>query len=139
MRSTTGWWRWARSCPISSISRSSGCCSQTQTIGGHHIGHSLFVGLVLLLPGLYLITRRGKAGLALVGAAHVSHILSDSVTHVPRSLLWPLLGTDFAQVTLLGTRATILTETAAGLILLLVARWVTLRGRLDRLLLEGRL
>jgi hypothetical protein len=42
-------------------------------------------------------------------------------------------------VTLLGTRATIITETAAGLILLLVARRVALRGRLDLLLLEGRL
>ena len=74
-----------------------------------------------------------------MGVAVLSHLAGDPVTHAPGTLLWPLLGTDFAQVTLLGTRATIPVETAAGLILLLVARRVALRGRLDVLLLDGRL
>ena len=33
--------------------------------GGHHIGHSLFGGLALLLPGLYILARGSTARLAL--------------------------------------------------------------------------
>ena len=106
---------------------------------GHTVGHTLLFSLTILLPGLLLLARRNDPRLLAVGVAVLSHLAGDPVTHAPGTLLWPLLGTDFAQVTLLGTRATILTETAAGLILLLVARRVALRGRLDALLLDGRL
>jgi hypothetical protein len=78
-------------------------------------------------------------GLLAVGVAALSHLASDPVTHAPRILLWPLLGADFAQVTLLGTWATIVTETAAGLIMVLVARSLHHRDRLHLLWQAGRL
>ena len=106
---------------------------------GHTFGHTLLFALTILLPGLYLLVSRNEPRLLAVGVAVLSHLAGDPVTHAPGTLLWPLLGTSFAQVTLLGTRATIITETAAGLILLCAAYWQHRRGRLDALLLDGRL
>ena len=107
--------------------------------GGHHIGHSLFVGLALLLPGLYLLAWRGKAGLALVGAAHLSHILSDSVTHVPRSLLWPFISLDIPWNGILLRSSNIGAEVLAFAVLLFTVRALWTQGRLKRLMYEGRL
>ncbi len=107
--------------------------------GGHHIGHSLFVGLALLLFGFYLFARRGKAGLALVGAAHLSHVFSDSLTHVPRSLLWPFISLDIPWNGILLRASNIGAEVVAFAVLLLFLRTLRAQGRLERLLYEGRL
>ncbi|MCH7511728.1 MAG: metal-dependent hydrolase [Chloroflexi bacterium] len=107
--------------------------------GGHHIGHSLFVGLALLLPGLYLLAWRGKAGLALVGAAHLSHVFSDSVTHVPRSLLWPFISLDIPWNGILLRSSNIGAEVLAFAVLLFALRALRTQGHLKRLLYEGRL
>ena len=105
---------------------------------GHLFGHTLLFALTMLLPGLYLLVSRNDPRLLAVAVAVLSHFAGDPVTHAPRILLWPLFGVEFSRVSLLGPWG-IPVETAAGLILLLVARRVALRGRLDLLLLEGRL
>ncbi len=107
--------------------------------GGHHIGHSLFVGLALLLFGFYLFARRGKAGLALVGAAHLSHVLSDSLTHVPRSLLWPFISLDIPWNGILLRASNIGAEVVAFAVLLFTLRALWTHGRLKRVIYEGRL
>ncbi len=105
---------------------------------GHLFGHTLLFALTILLPGIYLLVSRNDPRLLAVGVAVLSHFAGDPVTHAPRILLWPLLGVEFSRVSLLGPWG-IPVETAAGLILLLVARRVALRGRLHVLLLDGRL
>ena len=106
---------------------------------GHVIGHTLLFALLLLVPGIVLLTGRRQARLLCVGLGDLSHLAVDPVTHAPQTLLWPLLGSDFPQVTLLGPNATVATEITAGLIILSVL-WTTVRrGRARDLLREGRL
>jgi len=69
----------------------------------------------------------------------LSHLASDPVTHAPQILFWPLLGLDFPDVSLLNRPATIATETAAAVILLLAARSLRRQNRLGVALHEGRL
>ena len=107
--------------------------------GGPPIGHSLFGGLALLPPGPYLLGWRGKAGLALVGAAHLSHVFSDSVTHVPRSLLWPFISLDIPWNGILLRSSNIGAEVLAFAVLLFALRALRTQGHLKRLLYEGRL
>ncbi len=106
---------------------------------GHVFAHTLLFALVFLVPGAFLLRRAGDPRLLSVGVAVLTHLLSDPVTHAPENLFWPLLGWQFSKVTLLRPWATVLTEVAAGLIILMVV-WSLMRaGRLELLLRVGRL
>ena len=97
---------------------------------GHVIGHTLLFGLVLVVLGVLLAVRSSDVRLLCLGIGDLTHLAVDPVTHAPQILFWPLLGTDFPQVTLLGPWATVATEAAAGLIL---ATFVVLTYRAGRL------
>ena len=105
----------------------------------HLFAHTLLFPLTLLVPGFYLWVRLGDPRLVGVGMGVLSHLASDPVTHAPQILFWPLLGLDFPDVSLLNRPATIATETAAALILLLAARSLRRQNRLGVALHEGRL
>lgn len=105
--------------------------------GGHHIGHSVFLGLALLLAGLVLVARRSDARLALVGAGDLLHILSDSVTHVPHSLLWPFVTLDVPWNAILLRGTNVGGEVAAAVLLFFVLRDLARKGRLSRLIRRG--
>lgn len=106
---------------------------------GDVFGHTLLFALVILLPGIYLLARAGDPRMLAMAVASLSHIALDPVNHAPQTLFWPLLGLDFPHVSLLDLRATIITEAAAGLILLVAAVALQRQGRLERFVREGRL
>lgn len=105
---------------------------------GHTFGHTLLFALAIILPGLYLMSRRRDPRLLTVGVAVLTHLLADPVAHAPNNLFWPLLGLEFSHATLLGPWGTVTTEAAAALIWLLVAMSLYRRGRLRLLVYEGR-
>jgi len=105
----------------------------------HLYGHTLLLSLLLLLTGSFLFARRGDARLLCLGLGHVSHLLVDPVTHAPGTLLWPLLGAEFAHVTLLEPRETMITEAGAAAIMLLAGVLLWRAGRLRQFLRTGRL
>jgi hypothetical protein len=74
-----------------------------------------------------------------VGLGNLSHLAVDPVTHSPATLLWPLLGTDFPRITLLGPTAGLAAEAAAGLVLLSAALLLYRGGRMPAFLRTGRL
>jgi membrane-bound metal-dependent hydrolase YbcI (DUF457 family) len=106
---------------------------------GHVVGHTLLFALVLLLPGAWLAVNRRDVRLLCVGLGNLSHLAVDPVTHSPATLLWPLLGTDFPQITLLGPTAGLAAEAAAGLVLLSAALLLYRGGRMPAFLRTGRL
>ena len=61
--------------------------------GGHHVGHSILFTCVLALVGL-AFRRSGSQTLVLVSFGVFTHVLYDSVTHVPWSLLYPFMELD---------------------------------------------
>ena len=61
--------------------------------GGHHVGHSLLFTCALALVGIVL-RKRGSEVLLLVSFGAFTHVLFDSVTHVPWSLLYPFMELD---------------------------------------------
>ncbi len=69
----------------------------------------------------------------------LTHLLTDPVAHAPENLLWPLLGGEFAKVTLLGPRSTVATDAAAVLIVAFVLWSVARRDRLPLLFWRGQL
>lgn len=106
---------------------------------GHIYAHTLLFALALIVPGAYLLARVADPRLLAVGVAVLTHLLSDPVTHAPENLFWPLLGWEFANVKLLGTKGTLATETVAGLVWLLVAHRLAQSHRLLLLFRKGRL
>ena len=106
---------------------------------GHLYGHTLLAASTVLLPGLVLLVRRRDPRLFAMGVAILSHFLVDPVNHSPKTLLWPLLGTDFPHVVFLGTKLTVLSELVGGISILAVARWLWRRGRFWTFVYEGRL
>jgi membrane-bound metal-dependent hydrolase YbcI (DUF457 family) len=64
----------------------------------HVYGHTLLLPLFLILAGLVL-ARRGDLRLLVVGIGCLSHPLVDPVNTYPRTLFWPLLGTEFPDAT----------------------------------------
>ncbi len=106
---------------------------------GHLYGHTLLAASIILLPGLALLIRRRDPRLFAMGVAVLSHFLVDPVNHSPKTLLWPLLGTDFPHVVFLGTKLTAVTEVMGGISILALARWLWRRGRFWTFVFEGRL
>ena len=106
---------------------------------GHLYGHTGLFALMLLLPGIYLVARRNDPRLLSIAVAVISHFVVDPVNHSPGTLFWPLLGTDFPEVTFLGDTLTRLSEAAGGLIMAFAAYSLYRRGQLRRFLREGRL
>ena len=106
---------------------------------GHLYGHTLLAALVVILPGLLLVAVRNDPRVVAMGIAMLSHLAVDPTNHSPENLLWPLLGTDFPQVTLLGLRMTILTESISALMLLAAGRYLYRVNKLHQFIRTGRL
>ena len=106
---------------------------------GHLYGHTLLAALIVLIPGLLLAIRLRDPRVLALGLAMLCHLAVDPVNHSPESLLWPLLGTEFPEISLLGTRMTILTETISGLMLLTFLFYLHRSDRLSSFIRNGRL
>lgn len=106
--------------------------------GGHHLGHGLLLALALLVAGLLLLAR-GDIRLLLVGAGDLLHVLFDSVSHVPHSLLWPFFEIDVPRNEIFLRVSNIGGEIAAVVIIYLVWKTLQREGRQERFLREGRL
>lgn len=104
---------------------------------GHLYGHTLLAAIVVILPGVLLVVRWGDPRLVAVGIAMLCHLAVDPANHSLDLLLWPLLGTEFPEITLLGTRMTILTETISALMLLSAAIYLRRARKLVRFIREG--
>ena len=106
----------------------------------HLYGHTGLFALMFLLPGIYFVARRNDPRLLSIGVAVLTHFVVDPVNHSPGTFFWPLLGTDFPEIsTFLNKTLTILSDAAAGLIMVFVAYSLYRRGQLERFLREGRL
>lgn len=66
---------------------------RNEEYGGHHVGHSLLFSLGLSVAGLAL-AKRGSTALLMVAFGTLTHVLYDSVTHVPWSLCYPFVELD---------------------------------------------
>ncbi len=106
---------------------------------GHVYGHTLLAALVVILPGLLLVVVRSDPRVVAMGIAMLSHLVVDPTNHSPENLLWPLLGTEFPQVTLLGLKMTILTESISALMLLAAGRYLYRVNKLHQFIRTGRL
>ena len=106
---------------------------------GHTYGHMLLAALVMILPGLLLLVRWSDPRVLAMGVAMLSHLAVDPTNHSPQNLLWPLLGTDFPQVTLLGSKMTVLTESISALMLLATGYYLYRTNKLRQLIGEGRI
>lgn len=106
---------------------------------GHHIAHSVLVSAALMMAGAFLLSRFADSRLLLLAVGHLSHVLSDSVTHVPRSLFWPLVGLDVPSSHLFLRSTNVGGEIIGSLIVLVLAWSLYKSGRLDALLWRGRL
>ncbi len=106
---------------------------------GHLYGHTLLAALVVVLPGLLLVVRRGDPRLLAMGIAMLSHFAVDPTNHSPENLLWPLLGTQFPQVTLLGLKMTVLTESVSALMLLAAGYHLYRTNKLQQFIRTGRI
>jgi hypothetical protein len=106
--------------------------------GGHHFAHGLFFGLLLVVAGS-LLAVRGEPRLLLIAIGDLLHVLADSVSHVPHSLLWPLLELDVPRNGIFLRASNIGGEVAAVVIICLVWKALRRQGRHERLLREGRL
>ena len=106
---------------------------------GHVYGHTLLAVLVVFLPGLLLLVFRSDPRILATGVAMLSHLAVDPTNHSPETLLWPLLGTDFPQVTLLGTKMTILTESISALMLFAAGYYLYSTDKLQQFIRTGRI
>ena len=106
---------------------------------GHTYGHTLLAALVMVLPGVLFLVRRGDPRVLAMGIAMLSHLAVDPTNHSPENLLWPLLGTDFPQVTLLGSKMTVVTESISALMLLAAGYYLHRTNKLRQVIEEGRI
>ena len=106
---------------------------------GHTYGHTLLATLIIILPGLLLLVRRADPRVLAMGIAMLSHLAVDPTNHSPENLLWPLLGTDFPQVTLLGSKMTVVTESISALMLLAAGYYLHRTNKLRQVIEEGRI
>ena len=106
---------------------------------GHLYGHTLLAVLAVALPGVLLAVRYSDPRVLAMGVAMLSHLAVDPTNHSPDNLLWPILGTDFPQVTLLGTKMTVLTESISALMLLAAAYYLYHTDKLARFIRTGRI
>jgi membrane-bound metal-dependent hydrolase YbcI (DUF457 family) len=61
----------------------------------HVYGHTLLFSASIILAGLLLLGSTQRTCLMLVGLGSLTHPLVDPVLIYPRTLFWPLLGTEF--------------------------------------------
>ncbi len=106
---------------------------------GHLYGHTVLAALVVILPGILLVVRWSDPRLLAMGIAMLSHLAVDPTNHSPELLLWPLLGTEFPQVTLLGPKMTVLTESISALLLLAAGHYFYRTNQLEHFIRTGRI
>ena len=61
----------------------------------HVYGHTLLFSTVIIVAGLLVTRKAHTPWLLLVGLGSVTHPLVDPVIIYPKTLFWPLLGTEF--------------------------------------------
>jgi hypothetical protein len=64
----------------------------------HLWGHTVWLAVLLIVPGLWLAHRTSNASMVLVGLGVMTHLIVDPVNLHPRTLFWPLLGWTFPDV-----------------------------------------
>jgi hypothetical protein len=106
----------------------------------HLFGHALLFGSTITLAGLRRYAHGGGSELLAVGVGSLAHLALDPLAKAPQTLFWPLRGWSFLpKVRGPGIAVNAVIEVAAGGVLLLLARSLDRQGRLEPLLLEGRL
>lgn len=58
-------------------------------------GHTLLFSLLLIVIGLYMINKRGKNNILLLGICSFIHLILDSMWLYPNILFWPYFGWKF--------------------------------------------
>ncbi|EKQ52815.1 MULTISPECIES: metal-dependent hydrolase [unclassified Clostridium] len=58
-------------------------------------GHTLLFSFLLIVIGLYVLNKRGKNNILLLGICSSIHLVLDSMWLYPNILLWPYLGWTF--------------------------------------------
>ena len=89
--------------------------------------------------GTAWLVRRADPRVLAMGIAMLSHLAVDPTNHSPENLLWPLLGTDFPQATLLGSKMTVVTESILALMLLAAGYHLHRSNKLHQVIEEGRI
>ena len=107
--------------------------------GGHHIGHALLFSAALIAAGLLLSHRAGDNRLLLLGIGSLSHVLIDSTTHIPRSLLWPFVTLHIEWSKLLVGSTNIAGEFFGSIVVLALGWRLWRAGKLEPALRYGRL
>lgn len=69
-----------------------------QIANGRIYGHTLLFFLLLLIPGLWLFSKKNKSWLITLAFADLSHLILDEIWNAPFTLLWPLLGWQFPKL-----------------------------------------
>jgi hypothetical protein len=64
----------------------------------HLIAHTIWLPVVLVLSGAFIGRRRAGMRMLLLGVGALTHLMVDPVNAHPRTLFWPLLGTEFPDV-----------------------------------------
>lgn len=105
-------------------------------LGGHHVGHSLLFSLILLAVGL-AVAVRGDNRMLLIAFGAITHTVFDSVTHVPWSLLYPLVELDVPHSGILLRTTNIGGEAVALLVLVHLFRKPRARERAAVFFREG--
>jgi membrane-bound metal-dependent hydrolase YbcI (DUF457 family) len=105
-------------------------------LGGHHIGHSIVFSLALLVVGLVASTR-GDNRLFLLACGAITHVLFDSMTHVPWSLLYPVVKLEVPRSDFVLTATNIAGEAAAVIALFFALRRPGVWDRISAFVREG--
>lgn len=103
--------------------------------GGHHIAHSLIASSALMAVGLTV--SEGPTSVFLTGFGAFTHVVYDSMSHVPWSLFYPLMKLDVPRNDMFLALTNVAGE-ATGLVALVY--WLSRRDRehrVARFVLDG--
>ncbi len=64
---------------------------------GRIVGHTLLFFLVLFLIGLYFYKKRGDIRIISLSIGSFFHLIEDNMWTNPKTLFWPLLGSECSQ------------------------------------------
>lgn len=104
--------------------------------GGHYVGHSLLFVLPMLVIGR-AAAALGESRLQLVAFGAFTHLLYDSMTHVPWSIFYPLTKVNVPNNDILVTTTNLAGELAAIIALVGVLRQPDAWKRISAFVREG--
>ncbi len=106
--------------------------------GGRHVGHSLLFMALLLALGL-AVRARGDNRVLLIAFGALTHIVYDSVTNIPWSILYPFVELDVQHSEILLRATSIAAEVVAVFVVVFVLLRPRARERVSLFLREGRI